>query len=66
MTATSRSGCQWRRSSEHLGSGIGIVKLRKDRRNIADVNGDGIVNIVDLVKVRRTGEMGTGAASPAR
>ena len=45
MTATSHSGCQRRGSSEHFGSGIGIVKLRKDRRNIADVNGDGIVNI---------------------
>ena len=31
--------------------------------NAADVNGDGIVNIVDLVKV--AGEMGAGAAAPA-
>ena len=35
----------------------------KTGENIADVNGDGIVNIVDLVKV--AGEIGAGAAAPA-
>ena len=35
----------------------------KTGQNIADVNGDGVVNIVDLVKV--AGEMGTDGAAPS-
>ena len=40
-----------------------VYKRPPDPVASVDVNGDGIVNIVDLVKV--AGEMGTGAAAPA-